>query len=152
MAAVLLTEYLTNMRTVLGDQGSNGVYEWKDEPLLAALRGVVEMGLGPADVAVNEAGTSLDPAPATPDSRGYLIFKAALALVGGNTPVGWKTRGMSVTVVRGERQETINHFRRMIHKLETDGDPHGTGGNAIFGVWLDLENELCRTGAVVRVV
>lgn len=148
MPDVDLTEYLENMRAALGDQGSSGVYEWKDEVLVGALRSVVQMGIGPNGVELNALGDGLAVAPASPDARGYLVFSAALTLVGGTQKISFKTRGMQVMTRHQEREATIAHLRRMLHLLETDGDPHGNGGSAFFAVWTDYENALCRTQTV----
>ena len=144
MSATLFSEYHVNMRSALADFGTGGVYAWKDESLNGALITVVQTGFGPAGVAVNVAKTGFDPAPATPDARGYLIFQAALLLIGGQVPVGFKTRALQVRVDPLERTLTVDYLRRQIRRLETQGDPHGTGNSACFGVWADLENELSR--------
>jgi hypothetical protein len=149
---MLITSLYTNLRAVLGDQGSNGVYQWKDEVLSGALLSVVQLGMGPAGVAVSVDGLSLDPAPASPDARGYLVIQAALSLIGGNTPVSFKSRGLNVMIRPEERITTIEHYRRLLAKLEKDGDPHGTGGVSLFGIWQDFENAVCPIGGVKQVV
>lgn len=151
MAEILLTDLRENMRAVLSDRGTNGVYQWKDEVLDGALRSVVQTGMGPADVAVNDSLDGLNPAPVSPDARGYLVLQAALMLMGGGLPFSYKTRGMSVSIRDRERQTTIEHLRRLLGKIEGDGDPHGTGIGSVFGVWQDFENAVCRTEPVRRV-
>ena len=90
VSGTLFSEYHVNMRSALADFGTGGVYVWKDESLNGALITVAQTGFGPAGVAVDVAKTGFDPAPATPDARGYLIFQAALLLIGGQVPVGSK--------------------------------------------------------------
>jgi len=151
MAEMLLATFHGNLRTALADQGSGGVYAWKDEVLDGALLSVMQMGLGPAGVVVNDDEDGFDPGPASADARGLLVLQAALLLMGGQLPVGFKTRALSVMIRETERMETIAHLRRLIQRLEQNGDPHGTGtGGACFGVWQDLENELWRRTEVVR--
>lgn len=146
-----LADYYSNLRTALADEGSAGVYAWKDEVLSAALVSTVQMGCGPRGVDVNSGLTALDPEPATPDARGYLIFQAALLLMGGRIIAGFKTRAMQVRVDPGERILTVDYLRRQIQKLEKQGDPHGDGGSSCFGVWSDLENALVRKTEPERV-
>ncbi len=150
--STLLTVYYKNMRTALADQGSGGVFAWKDEVISSALVSTVQMGFGPRGVAVAEDGLSLDPAPSTPDARGYLVMQATLMLIGGLMPVSWKTRAMQVRVDPGERALTVDYLRRQVQRLERDGDPHGDGASACFGVWSDMENALDRTTEPERVV
>ena len=147
-----LSEYHRNLRAALADFGTGGVYMWKDESLDGALLTVVQTGLGPAGVVVDSSLTGFSVAPATPDARGYLVFQSALLLVGGQTPVSFKTRAMAVNVNPVERAQTIDYLRRMIWRLENEGDPHGTGVASCFGVWTDLENALARSADPVRVV
>ena len=148
-----LSDYYVNLRMALSDQGVGGVYAWKDESLSGALRSVVEMGLGPKGVSMATGKPALDPAPQTPDARGYLIFQAALLLMGGRNMVSFKTRAMQARVDPAERLLTVDHLRRQIRRLETQGDPHGTGGAVCFAVWSDLENEIERSaGTPERVV
>lgn len=149
---MLIADLHTNLRAVLGDQGSNGVFQWKDEVLSGALLSVVQLGMGPAGVSAGDDGLSLDPAPTTPDARGFLVVQAALALMGGNTPVSFKSRGLNVMIRPEERMTTIEHYRRLLVKLETQGDPHGTGGTSLFGIWQDFENAVCPIGGVKQVV
>ena len=129
----------------LSDTGANGIYKYKNESLDGAIVSVVEMGNGPKGVTVAAGKTALEPAPATPDARGYLIFQAALLLVGGMIPVSIKTRALQTRIDGLERMTTIDYLRRQIQRLEKYGDPHGTGGGKCFGVWTDLENALERT-------
>lgn len=145
-------EYYINMRMALGDLGSGGVTKFRNESLDGALMSVVEMGIGPRGVAVNDAKTGFDPAPSTPDARGYLIFQAALFMVGGQRPVSIKTRALQTRIDPLERMSTIDYLRRQIQKLEKSGDPHGTGGAKCFGVWADLENELVRETTPEQVI
>ena len=147
-----LTEYYENLRTALADQGSGGVYAWKDEVLASALVSTVEMGVGPRGVLLTVDKLDLDPEPATPDARGYLIFQATLLLMGGRIMASFKTRAMQVRIDPGERTLTLDDLRRQIQKLEKHGDPHGDGGASCFGVWSDLENALTRTTEPERVV
>lgn len=141
----LLAEFRENLRMALSDPGTTGVYAYQDEQLDGALRTIVQLGKGPAGVAIKEGdSTSLDPAPSTPDARGYLVFQAALLIIGGMIPSSFKTRAVSVMISPFERQATIDHLRRQVQQLETTGDPHGTGGSACFGIWQDFENALCR--------
>ena len=147
-----LSEYHQNMRSALADFGTGGVFAWKDESINGALVTVVQTGLGPAGVAVNSTNTMLDPAPATPDARGFLIFQAALLLIGGQVPISFKTRALQVRVDPLERTLTVDYLRRQIRRLETQGDPHGSGRPACFGVWSDLENELTRATEPERIV
>lgn len=147
-----LTEYYENLRTALADQGSGGVYAWKDEVLASALVSTVEMGVGPRGVLLTVDKLDLDPEPATPDARGYLIFQATLLLMGGRIMASFKTRAMQVRIDPGERTLTLDYLRRQIQKLEKHGDPHGDGGASCFGVWSDLENALTRTTEPERVV
>lgn len=142
--STLLTAYYGNLRTALADEGTGGVYAWKDEVLGSALLSTVQMGCGPRGVEVSLDELSLDPEPATPDARGYLIFQAALLLMGGRIMASWKTRAMQVRIDPGERILTVDYLRRQILRLERQGDPHGDGGAACFGVWSDLENALTR--------
>ncbi len=145
MAIESISTYYENLRAVLGDAGSNGVYQWKDAQLAAAVRTTVQTNLGPAGVAVkSDDPASLDPAPATPDARGYLVYQTALSLVGGRQNVSFQTRPMKVMHRPEERKMSIDHFLRMIRKIEEEGDPHGTGVAALFGVWTDWENHVCR--------
>lgn len=132
------------MRAALNDPGKVGAYQWKDEQLSAALRTVVQTGIGPKGVLLDETGENLSPEPATPDARGWLVFQACLLLIGGSSPVSFRTRPMSVTVDARERMETIAHFRRTLHDLLYNGDPHGTGNSSFFGLWADFENHICR--------
>jgi hypothetical protein len=143
--STLLSEYRPNLRSALTDHGMNGVYKWRDESLDSAIKAIVQMGLGPKGVLLNAGGTHLDPEPATPDARGYLVFQAALMLIGGQQPISIKTRALQTRIDPMERALTVEHLRRQIHRLETQGDPHGDGGSACFGVWADLENALERT-------
>ena len=145
MAIELISAYYENLRAVLGDAGSNGIYQWKDEQLAAALRTTIQTNLGPAGVAVKADDiTRLDPAPATPDARGYLVYQTALSMVGGRQNVSFQTRPMKVLHRPEERKMSIDHFLRMIRKIEEEGDPHGTGSAALFGIWTDWENHVCR--------
>jgi len=147
-----LTAFYVNLRMALADMGRSGVYRYKDESLAGALVSVVQMGLGPKGVEVAVSGTALDPAPETPDARGYLIFQAALLLVGGQQPFSLKTRALQTRIDPMERILTVEHLRRQIQRLETHGDPHGNGGSSCFGVWSDLENALERTTEIERTV
>jgi hypothetical protein len=147
-----LSEYHVNLRMALSDMGANGIYKYKNEALNGALQSVVEMGKGPKGVVLTNDKTAFDPAPATPDARGFLVFNAALLLVGGMIPVSIRTRAMQTRVDSIERMTTIDYLRRQILALETSGDPHGTGGSRCFGVWNDLENALDRTTEPVREV
>ena len=142
--STLLTEYYGNLRTALADEGTGGVYAWKDEVIASALMSTVQMGCGPRGVVVTSNLLGFDPGPATPDARGYLIFQAALLLMGGRIMASWKTRAMQVRIDPGERTLTVDYLRRQIQRLEKHGDPHGDGGSACFGVWSDLENALTR--------
>lgn len=137
----------------MSDHGNNGVYKWKDESLEGAISAVVQMGMGPKGVLVDpENYLYLDPAPATPDARGYLVFQAALMLIGGQQPISIKTRAFQTRIDPMERMLTVEYLRRQIQRLETQGDPHGEGGSACFGVWQDLENVLERTEEPERLV
>ncbi len=147
-----LSEYFQNMRSALADQGTAGVYAWKDEVIASALVTTVETGMGPRGVLLNAEKTELDPEPGTPDARGYLIFQATLLLMGGRIMASWKTRAMQVRVDPMERNLTVDYLRRQIQRLEKHGDPHGDGGSSCFGVWSDLENALTRTTEPERVV
>lgn len=146
------SEYHDNLRLALNDLGTGGVYKFRDESLSGALMSVVEMGMGPRGVAVNSGKTGFDPEPATPDARGYLVFQAALFMVGGMRPVSIKTRAMQTRIDPIERQTTIDYLRRQIQRLEKHGDPHRSGGASCFGVWADLENELKRETTPERVM
>ena len=152
MASEPIPAFYENLRAVLGDAGSNGVYQWKDEQCLGAIRTTVQLGLGPKGVAVSVDGLTLNPAPASPDARGYLIYQAALGLIGGRQNVSFKTRAMQVNLRPEEREMTLEHFRLTIRQLEEKGDPHGTGTPSFFGVWVDLEQYIERTGELQRVV
>lgn len=145
-----LSDFYVNMRTALADLGTGGVYQWKNENLDGALLSVVDLGIGPQKVVVNTDRTGFDPGPDTPDARGYLVFQAALLLLGGMIPMGVRTRAFSATVYPAERTLTLDHLRRLIRRIETEGDPHGNGGKACFGVWEDLENTLSRTSQPSR--
>lgn len=147
-----VSDFRANLRSALTDHGSNGVYKWRDESLDQAIVAVVQMGLGPKGVAVAAGLANLNPGPATPDARGYLVFQAALMLIGGQQPISIKTRAFQTRIDPIERQTTIDYLRRMIHRLESQGDPHGEGGSACFGVWQDLENVLERTEEPERIV
>lgn len=138
------SEFHTNLRMALADMGGNGIYKYKQQALTDALLSIVQMGVGPKGMEVTPDKQGLVAAPASPDARGYLVFKAALLLVGGMLPVGIKTRAVQTRVDSIERMTTIDTLRRWIKDLETRGDPHGTGGSKCFGVWSDLENELTR--------
>ena len=145
MASELISAYFDNLRAVLGDVGSNGVYQWKDGQLLSALRTTIQLGLGPKGVAIMAGDdTRLDPAPTTPDARGYLVFQTALTMRAGRENVSFKTRPMQVMHRPEERAMTLDHLRRSIRKIEEEGDPHGTGITALFGVWTDWENYVAR--------
>lgn len=148
--SIAISDLRANLRAALVDHGNNGVYRFRDESLDSAVKSVVEMGLGPRGVSVSEA--NLDPAPATPDARGYLVFQAALLMVGGQQPASLKTRAFQTRIDPMERQTTIEYLRRQVHRLEMDGDPHGDGGASCFGVWQDLENALERTVEPERTV
>lgn len=148
----LLSEYYTNLRMALNDLGTGNVYKFRNESLDGALISVVEMGVGPKGVAVNSQKTGFDPEPQTPDARGYLVFQAALFMVGGMRPVSIKTRAMQTRIDPLERMTTIDYLRRQIQRLEKNGDPHGTGGARCFGVWSDLENELVRATTPEQVI
>jgi hypothetical protein len=129
-----LTTYHKNLRAALADQGSGGVYQWNAEVLNSALVTTVQTGFGPAGVSVDPGETALDPAPATPDARGWLIFQSALLLVGGRMPVGWKTRAMQVRVDPMERMTTVDYLQRQIKRLEQNGDPHGDHDSGAGGL------------------
>jgi hypothetical protein len=147
-----LSEYHENMRAALADPGTLGVYAYQDAQLDGAMRTVIQTGLGPRGAAVKVGDPAvLDPAPASLDARGYLVFQAALLLIGGQIPVGFRTRAMSVLVSPFERQATLDHLRRQIQKLEKNGDPHGTGGSSCFGIWQDMENALAPATTPERV-
>ena len=146
-----LSEYFGNLRTALADQGTGGVYAWKDEVLSSALKTTVQTGFGPRGLELAEGGHALTTAPATPDARGYLVFQAAYMLMGGQLPVSFKTRALQVRVDPLERAQTLDYLRRQIKRLESEGDPHGDGGTACFGVWQDLENALERTTEPERI-
>lgn len=152
MSAILVSEYYGNLRSALADFGTGGVFMWKDESLAGALQTVVQTGFGPRLVTLNEAKTHFDPAPDTPDARGYLVFQAALLLIGGQVPMGFKTRALQVRIDPLERTLTVDYLRRQIRRLEAQGDPHGTGGSACFGIWMDMENALDRTTDPERLV
>lgn len=153
MAEEAISTYYPNLRAVLSDSGSNGIYQWKDEQLDGFLRTVVQTGLGPAGVTVKAGDpTMLDPAPASADARGYMIFQAALLAMGGRIMIGFQTRPMKVTVNAEERKLTVDHLRRLIQRLEKHGDPHGTGKPTCFGVWADLENYVSRMTEPDRLV
>ena len=153
MSEIVLAAFHNNLRTALADQGVGGVFAWKDEVLNGALLSVMQMGLGPAGVVVNDSEDGFDPGPVSTDARGLLVLHAALLLMGGQLPVGFKTRALSVSIREGERKETIAHLRRLIQRVEQDGDPHGTGGGGMcFGVWQDFENAVWRRTEVVRTV
>lgn len=147
MEPIMVSDLRTNVRTALADFGQCGVFIWPNESIDAAIRTVIETGIGPRSVSIASLhGTvMLDPPPATPDARGHIVFHAALLLIGGQLPFSWHTRAMSVRTNPRERDLTISHLRRQINRLETDGDPHGDGGTPVFGVWNDLENALRRT-------
>lgn len=148
-----LTEYYQNMRSALADQGTGGVYAWKDEVIASSLITTMETGMGPRGVKLSGDKTALDPEPATPDARGFLVFQAALLLMGGRIMASFKTRAMEVRIDPQERTLTLDFLRRQIRRLEQQGDPHNDGGSACFGVWSDLENALTRTSAIpLRVV
>lgn len=147
MATTLFSEYRVNVRTALGDFGRGGIFKYKDESVDGALRSVVEMGLGPKGAAVSADKTGLDPAPATADARGYLVLQTALFMLGGGIPVSVKTRAVQTRVDGLERMTSLDALKRMLKRIETTGDPHGTGGSRCFGVWRDLENELERASA-----
>lgn len=142
--AAQITSFFENLRVALGDVGSNGVYQYKDEQLAGAIRTTIETGLGPKGVTISEDRLNLDPAPATFDARGFMIFQAALLLIGGRQNVNFATRAMKVTHNPAERAASIEHYRRKIKELEESGDPHGTGGRKFFGVWTDFENHVFR--------
>lgn len=140
-----LSDFYENLRAALSDQGTAGAYAYRNESLDGALRTIIETGLGPRGVLLNEAKTHLDPEPATPDARGYLVFQSALFIIGGQIPFSFKTRAMSVHMNPAERALTVDHLRRQIKRLETEGDPHNTGRSSrCFGVWADFENAICR--------
>lgn len=149
-----LLDYFPNLRTILQDVPVAGIYAYSDQQCADLLRTVVQTGLGPKGVDISETDEQqLDPAPASPDARGFLVFQAALFALGGTTGVSWKTRAMSVTMAPREREQTINHLRRMINRLETEGNPHGDStGNGFFGVWEDCENAIHRLTARERIV
>ncbi len=142
MAEALFSEYRTNLRTTLGDFGREGVFRFKNESLDAAIQSVVEMGMGPRGVAVNAGKTGLNPAPDSVDARGYLVLRAAMLMLGGGIPVSIKTRALQTRVDSLERVTSLDALRRLIQKLEREGDPHGSGGSRCFGIWQDFENEL----------
>jgi hypothetical protein len=145
MATELFTEYHVNLRTILGDFGREGVYKYKAESLTGALMSVVQMGLGPKGVAVSGDKTGLDPAPSSADARGYLVIQAAISILSGGIPVSIKTRALQTRVDPLERMTSLDGLRRLLKRIETTGDPHGTGGSRCFGVWQDFENEVVRS-------
>ncbi len=145
MAKMLFGEFHNNLRTVLGDFGRGGIFKFKDESLTGALRSVVEMGLGPDGVTVSSDFLGLEPGPTSADARGYLIIQAAITMLGGGIPVSIKTRAVQTRVDPLERMTSLDALRRMLKKIEKEGDPHGKGGSRCFGVWRDLENELSRS-------
>lgn len=149
-----ISNYFSNLRTIIQDVPVEGITAYSDEQCADLIRTVIQTGCGPAGVAVSEGDEDvLDPEPSSPDARGYLVFMAALYALGGTTGVSWKTRAMSVTMTPRERVETINHLRRMIRKLETEGDPHGVGqGNGFFGIWEDCENAINRITLPNRII
>lgn len=143
--AQALSALRSNLRTILQDVGTAGVYAYSDQSCDDLIRTVIQTGIGPAGVGLNDALDALDPEPSTPDARGYLVLKAALLAIGGTTGFNWKTRSMTVTMNPMERKHTLDHLRRTIAKLEADGDPHGTGlSSGVFGVWEDYENYIFR--------
>ncbi len=142
---VPFTNYYLNLRTALADPGVAGAYGWADEQLRGGLLTVIQTGIGPLGMTVSEDNekTVTDAAAESYDARGYLVFQAALLLIGGQVLFSHKQRALSVTYRPEERAMTIDHLRRMVGRLEKQGDPHGTGAGKCFGIWQDYENALC---------
>jgi hypothetical protein len=136
-----VSDFRTNLRTVLTDHGRNGVTKWRNESLDDAIVSVIQLGFGPKGlgIASSAGGPVVSPSPATPDARGFLVFQAALFMLGGQQPVSIKTRAIQSRIDPIERQTTLEYLRRQIRRLETEGDPHGTGGSACFGIWAEME-------------
>ena len=144
-----LTEYFMNLRTLLADPGTAGAYAWADEQLAGGLMTVIQAGLGPKTMVLTQDRLKVEVGVVEKyDARGYLLFQAALVMLGGQVLFSHKSRALSVTYRPEERALTLDYIRRQIKRLETTGDPHGTGGTACFGIWQDFENALCpRVGA-----
>ena len=150
-----LTSYYVNLRTVLADPGTEGVYAYADEQLGRALQTTVQCGCGPRllALAVEDPWTMVQAGEVENyDARGLLVFQAALLMLGGNILFSHKQRALAVNFRPEERAMTLDHLRRQIKRLETGGDPHGTGAAACFAVWQDYENALFPRWAAERVI
>lgn len=142
---ILLSDYFVNLRTVLADPGTEGVYAWANEQLSGSLLTVMQTGLGPKTMAISGDKTKIviETAAENYDARGYLVFQAALLILGGQILFSHRTRALTINHHPEERAMTLDHIRRQIKRLESSGDPHGTGGSACFGIWQDYQNALC---------
>ncbi len=142
-----LTDYFLNLRTALADPGVAGAYAWADEQLAGGLLTTVQTGLGSKTMSLSEDKTKIVIVANVEnyDARGYLVFQTALIMLGGNVLFSHKSRGLAVTYHPQERAMTLDHIRLQIKRLESAGDPHGTGRVACLGIWQDLQNALCPT-------
>lgn len=122
-----LSEFHEAVRALLGDEGDEiEGYDYRAAQLDSALRTVVRMGFLPClSLDSGSPPVALVEAPANPDTWAYLAAKAAHILVGGSSPVSFRTRALSVTTEAAARRDTLSYIEKMISDIDARGNVCG---------------------------
>lgn len=152
MAELALTDFHEAVRLLVGDRGDVAIgYDYEAEQIDAALRTVVRSGWLPCVAVKSGDPTKLDPAPPNPDTWGWLVAKAAHLLIGGDTPISYKTRALSAFQDPAARRDTLTHIEAMLSDIDARGnlcgDADSRGNSGLFATVADVAT-YCRVGGV----
>lgn len=131
---MLISVFRPTLRLALGDNPAAGTYKYSDAQLDAAIVGAMQAGQGPSCLALANNNTEITPDP-NPDEFGYLLFQTALLMMGGYSPISYKTRAISVSESSTTKRDILTHLRLKIQELRDKGNICSGTGSETAGVF-----------------
>lgn len=150
MAEMVIATMFPAVRVLAGDGGSTAEgYDIENQQIADAIRMIVNAGYLPC-VAVSATDTDkLNPGPPNRATWGWLAAKAAQILIGGQNPISYKTRALSVFQDPSARRDSLTFIEAMVTELDGSGNVCGTDDDAeyqgLFGTAADVAT-YCRVG------